>query len=92
VRDRTRRLEAPERVRPAGSLTPDAALHALAQTRAALLAAFAAATPDALDRVAWSHPFFGPMTLRAWVELNAHHDARHADQVAELAMVSERLQ
>ena len=85
LRDRTTRLEAPERVRPTGALAPEAALEALGQTRVALLEAYRAATPDVLDGAAYPHPFLGPLTLRAWVEMSAHHDARHARQLAELA-------
>jgi acyl dehydratase len=85
VRNRTIRLEAPERVRPTGELTPEAALTALEQARAALIEACRAATPDELDHAAFPHPFFGPLTLRAWVELSAHHDSRHAQQLADLA-------
>ena len=85
VRDRTNRREAPERVRPTGVVAAEAALEALSQSRAALLAAYQTATPEALDGSSFPHPFFGPLTPRAWVELTAHHDARHAGQLAELA-------
>jgi hypothetical protein len=30
-------------------------------------------------------PLIGPITVRGWVELVAHHDARHALQIAEIA-------
>ena len=85
LRDRSIRIEAPERVRPTGLLTSEAALDALAQARAALVEAYRATAPDVLDGAAHPHPFFGPLTLRAWLEMSAHHDARHAQQVAELA-------
>lgn len=53
--------------------------------RAALLGAYAA-TPDAvLDGAVHPHPFIGLLTLRAWVQLIAHHDARHAEQMGEVA-------
>lgn len=85
LRDRTQRLEAPERVRPTGGADVDAALAELAETRAALLEAYRTATPAMLDGASYPHPYLGPMTLRAWVELGAHHDARHAAQVEALA-------
>jgi hypothetical protein len=89
VRGRAERLQAPERVRPAGALSPEAALEQLAAARAALAAAYLAAQPAVLDGAVYPHPVLGPLTLRSWVELVAHHDARHALQVAELARACE---
>ena len=87
VRDRSQRIEAPERVRPTGTLSPEAALEQLAAARSALTAAYRVADPAVLDGMVHPHPLpaIGPLTLRAWVELAAHHDARHAEQVGELA-------
>jgi len=84
VRERTTKVEAPERVRPTGTLNADASMAQLQASRAALLEAFATADNAVLDGVAFPHPFLGPLTLRSWVELTAHHDARHAAQMAEL--------
>ncbi len=88
IRDRSVRLEAPERVRPTGTLSPDGAMELLVDARAALVEAYRAAPADVLDQAVWSHPYFGPLTLRAWVELSAHHDARHAAQLHELAAIA----
>jgi hypothetical protein len=85
VRSRAERFEAPERVRPTGTLAPDAALAQLAEARAALTAAYVAADPAVLDGAVHPHPVIGPLTLRGWLQLAAHHDARHAQQIAELA-------
>ena len=87
VRDRAQRIEAPERVRPTGTLSPEVALEQLTAARAALTAAYRVADPAVLDGMVHPHllPAIGPLTLRAWVELAAHHDARHAQQVGELA-------
>jgi hypothetical protein len=85
VRGRTERVEAPDRVRPTGTLSPEAALEQLAAARAALKAAYASADPAVLDGAVHPHPLIGPITLRDWFELAAHHDARHAAQIAELA-------
>ena len=84
VRHRGTKVEAPERVRPSESLDADAALARLRASRTAVLDAFTAADPAVLDGIIFPHPFLGPLTLRAWVELVAHQDARHADQMAEL--------
>lgn len=85
VRDRSKRIEAPERVQPAGGLSAQDALAHLSTTRAGLLAAFESANPEALDRLTHPHPIFGPLTLRSWVALAADHEARHAQQIAEIA-------
>jgi hypothetical protein len=84
LRDRTNRIEAPERVRPTGTLSPDAVLAQLATARSALKSAFLAADRALLDGVVHPHPILGLLTLRGWVTLTAHHDARHAQQIAEV--------
>ena len=84
VRDRVTKVEAPERVHPTGTLDADAALAQLHAARAALLGAFTAADAEVLDGIVFPHPFLGPLTLRSWTELVAHHDARHAQQMAAL--------
>jgi len=81
VRERSMKVEAPERVRPTGTLDADAAIAQLQASRAALLEAFATADNAVLDSVTFPHPFIGLLTLRSWVELTAHHDARHAAQM-----------
>jgi hypothetical protein len=85
VRDRAERIVAPERVRPTGGLSPEAALEELTAARAALVAAYVAADPAVLDGTVHPHPVIGPLTLRSWFALAAHHDARHAGQLAEIA-------
>jgi DinB superfamily len=85
IRDRAERVEAPDRIRPAGQLGPAEALEALTATRAALVAAFLAADPAALDGVTARHPVIGLLTLRGWVMSVGHQEARHAAQVAEIA-------
>lgn len=85
VRDRSKRVEAPERVQPSVGLSAQDALAHLSATRAGLLAAFESANPEALDQLTHVHPFFGPLTLRSWVALAADHEARHAQQITEIA-------
>jgi hypothetical protein len=85
VRSRAERFEAPDRVCPTGTLDPEAALAQLASARAALRAAYTTADPAVLDGSVYPHPVIGPVTLRGWFALTAHHDARHAQQLAELA-------
>ena len=85
VRDRSKRIEAPERVLPAGALMADEALAHLQNARSGMLEAFGTANSDALDQLTHPHPVFGPLTLRSWVALAADHEARHADQISEIA-------
>ena len=85
VRDRSKHIEAPERVLPAGAMTTDEALPHLQSARAGMLAAFDTANDEALDQLTHPHPLFGPLTLRSWVALAADHEARHAEQISEIA-------
>lgn len=85
VRDRTVKVQAPERTHPRDAVDADAVVAQVTQSREALLAAFRAADAAVLDGVTFPHPFIGELTLRAWVELVAHHEPRHAEQLAELA-------
>ena len=83
--DDRERVEAPDRVRPTGALSPEEAVAQLADARAALLAAYATADATLLDGAMHPHPLIGPLTLRGWFALAGHHDARHAKQLAALA-------
>jgi RimJ/RimL family protein N-acetyltransferase/uncharacterized damage-inducible protein DinB len=85
LRNRSDRIEAPERIHPPGTASPAEALRQLEQARAALIAAFGAADPASLDGQTYVHQTLGRFTLRAWAELVAHHEARHTDQIAEIA-------
>jgi hypothetical protein len=85
VRDRSRGIEAPERVCPSGAMSSDEALAQLSVTRPAFISAFSSANADALDRVTHPHPVFGPLTLRSWVAFSADHEARHSEQIREIA-------
>lgn len=85
VRDRRTKVNAPERVHPQAALTAASVMEQLRRSREALLAAYHSADDAVLDGVAMPHPFLGPLTMRAWVALIADHDARHAEQLQELA-------
>lgn len=64
---------------------PAEALRALEESRRTLRSAFLAADPVALDVVTHAHQILGVLTLRGWTCFVAHHEARHARQVAEIA-------
>lgn len=66
-------------------MSPADALRALEETRAALRNAILDADPNSLDSCTHPHPLLGSLTLRDWLHFVAHHEARHATQVAEIA-------
>jgi uncharacterized damage-inducible protein DinB len=85
LRLRERRIDAPDALRPSGVLSADDALAALAASRCALLDAVRAAHPVALHRRTYYHAVLGRLTLRDWLAFVAHHEARHAAQIDEVA-------
>lgn len=85
VHNRAAHLEAPERLQPTGTLSHEAAVAQMKSARSTLKAAYLASDPAALDGVIQDHGILGPLTLRSYVASVAHHDARHSQQVAELA-------
>jgi uncharacterized damage-inducible protein DinB len=85
LRGRETRRDAPDFVRPSGTISAADALRALEETRAGLRQAVLDADPASLDHCTHPHPVLGAITLRDWVHFVAHHEARHAAQVAEIA-------
>ena len=85
VADPTARLEAPERVRPAGELSADAALRALRETRTMLLGELERGAGLPLGSVVHPHPFIGPLDLHEWVWFVGAHEQRHTVQLRALA-------
>jgi hypothetical protein len=85
LRNRRMLFEAPERVRPGAEPDFDTAVQRVARAREALLAALGACDPVALRQVTYVHPALGRLTLEGWVESVAHHEARHAAQITEIA-------
>lgn len=83
LRSRTETIEAPERIHPRGALDSAGVLQKLEESRASLKEAFLAADPASLDGCTHPHPILGTLTLRAWVDFVAHHEARHAAQIVE---------
>ena len=90
LRMRDRRIDVPDAMRPTGTMTAAAAIEALAVSRAALLDAARAADPVALEHRTYHHRELGRLTLRDWLAFVAHHEARHAAQIDEIAAGFER--
>jgi hypothetical protein len=85
LRDRTRRIEAPERVAPAGGWSPQEALDRLSASRAELHDAMSAGNGLALGSVYQTHARLGEIDLYRWILFIAEHEARHVPQAAEIA-------
>ena len=85
IRDRSRRLDAPDRVRPQAGISPQAALQHLDDERRKLLSALSNTSDRLLDVARLPHPALGEVSLRGWIEFLGHHDARHAAQLDDLA-------
>ena len=85
IRDRSRRLDAPDRVRPQAGISPEAALDHLNDERRKLLSALSNTSDALLDVAHLPHPALGEVSLRGWIEFLGHHDARHAAQLDDLA-------
>jgi len=83
--DRSRKLSAPPRTHPASSDDAEVLWTALEEVRASLKAAALTGDGLALGRVTQPHPFFGPLSVYEWLALMAGHEARHADQMREVA-------
>jgi uncharacterized damage-inducible protein DinB len=83
--DRSRAIEAPEFVRPRPGASAAAALAALDASRGALLDELARADGLALGTIVQAHAVLGPLTLYQWLLFLGHHEARHAEQLEEIA-------
>jgi uncharacterized damage-inducible protein DinB len=83
--DRRERMEAPDQIRPSGTLTADAAWQALARADEKLQQSVLAADGLALGTITYPHRFLGPLNLYQWVAFAAAHEFRHAAQIREQA-------
>lgn len=83
--DRSARITAPERVAPTGTLGAVEARAAVERSRAELHAAIATADGLALESVREVHARFGEIDLYQWILFVGQHEARHAQQMTEIA-------
>jgi hypothetical protein len=86
ILDRSRRATAPDFVRPQSACDATAAWAALQQTRAELRAAVVANDGFALSEVKHEHPVLGLINLYQWLVFVGAHEARHTDQIREIAL------
>ena len=84
LRDRSRRDEAPERIRPKGRFaTREDTIRAFEERRAANLACVRETSEPLRDLFAL-HPFAGVIDGYQWVLFLAAHTDRHAEQIEEI--------
>jgi len=81
--DRSRKLEAPEAIRPPAEIDLVAERARLADGRAQLFGAIRAAGPR-LSLMRHDHPFFGSFDGWQWVLMIARHEERHLLQLHEV--------
>jgi hypothetical protein len=85
VRDRSRKLQAPAIVAPAGGFSRDGSLEALAASREELKRAVAVADGIELREVRHPHVVLGELDLYQWILFVGQHEERHLAQLEEIA-------
>ena len=80
--DRTNRRNAPEAVRPSGTLDFGNAWQAVENARGELCELLRSNEGLALGTVTHQHPVFGTLNVYQFAELIANHERRHAKQIA----------
>ena len=85
--DRGRRVSAPERAHPSGTLTADQAWQELDAARTAFLAVLDQYDGYALQDLTYPHPLIGELNFYQWVFAAGWHEARHALQIVEMLSV-----
>jgi len=74
-------LQAPEPVRPRSDADPDAALHALGDSRDALRTAAMTANGLAIGEIKHTHAILGELDLYQWLIFLGQHERRHTRQI-----------
>jgi uncharacterized damage-inducible protein DinB len=85
IRDRSKPVEAPEPVRPQSGRDAASGWQALEQSRSNLRAATLEGDGLALSEVTQQHPVLGLINLYQWLIFVGAHEARHTDQISEIA-------
>jgi hypothetical protein len=85
ILDRRRPITAGERVLPRGEMDATAALAALEASRAKLRELVVAHDGIAIDAVTHPHPVLGVIDAYQWFIFIGSHEARHAEQIREIA-------
>ena len=78
------KYEAPDAIRPSGTVPPADSLARLRQSRAAVLALRPRVERVDGTRVHFPHPAFGPLDLYQWLAFLGVHEERHLRQIDSL--------
>ncbi len=84
LKNRTRRIAAPDRIQPTGTVSVDAALASLESSREELLAVLSEAEGRDLSKVSQPHPALGPLDGYQWIAIIGGHEVRHSLQIEEI--------
>lgn len=87
LEDRSQQVDAPDRVRPTGAVTADAAWAALGDTRRALVETITATDDLDLHGISVPHGILGPLNLYEWMAFVGAHERRHAAQIIEVGAI-----
>ena len=85
IRNRSRRITAPDRIQPTGTVSVEAALMALEWSREQLQSILTTAEGRDLSKVSQSHPALGLLDGYQWIAFIGGHEMRHALQIDEIA-------
>lgn len=85
VGDRTNRFKTGPSSEPKGGIDTEAAWAAATSSRDAFLRLLERSDGRDVGSIVFPHPAFGPLTFYQWAVFLSGHDARHADQIREIA-------
>jgi hypothetical protein len=86
VGNRTNRFKTGAHAEPTGALDADAAWASAAASRDAFRRLLERSDGRDVASIVFPHPAFGPLTFYQWAVFLGGHDARHADQIREIAV------
>lgn len=84
ILDRSRKVEAPDAIRPRDDIDAETAWNELMQAHEKLRAALLSGDGLALEQVIQPHPVLGPINIYQWTLFNGSHEARHTLQIREI--------
>lgn len=85
IGDRSQKVTAPEMVKPRSDTDAASAWVALQQSRETLRAALISGDGLALSELKRNHPVLGSINMYQWTLFVGAHEARHTEQVKEIA-------
>lgn len=85
IKDRSQPVTAPEMLRPQSAVDAASVWSTLQQTRAGLREAVLAGDGLALSEIKHEHPILGLINLYQWLIFVGSHEARHTEQIREIA-------